>query len=258
MSPRERQSSPVNLTTRLLLGVLAVVAAGLVAPLVLGSFTRDRLLLLAAIEMVCLSTIAIGVLTVAGRLDARRRALWVLSRRDELTGVGNYRALQERLSEEIARHTRRGREFSLILLDLDRFKQVNEEFGHLEGDRLLAAIGKALRKEVRGEDSIFRQGGDEFALIAPETNAEEAEEVAARLRERVRISTAGRVPVSASTGIALFPADGRTPDELLRVADSDLLGRKRDGRANDEYRVFRKADGGPGSIDQMRRSGRRS
>ncbi len=252
MAIAERRGSPAGFTARFLIGVLAVIAMGLLAPLLLGSFNGRQLLFLTAIEVVCVLTIATGVLTVARRLEQRREALWILSRRDELTGVGNYRALRERLTEEIARHARRGREFSLILIDLDRFKQVNEEFGHLEGDRVLAEIGRALREEVREEDSIFRQGGDEFALIAPETNGEEADEVAARLRERVRVSVVGRVPVSAGTGIALFPADGSTPDELLGVADSDLFDTKRGGRGPDEYRVFRRDGERPGSIDEMR------
>ena len=114
---------------------------------------------------------------LARRLRASHEALWALARRDELTGVGNYRSLHERLAEEIARHRRHGREFALVLLDLDGFKAVNERFGHLEGDRLLAEIGGALRNEVRAEDAVFRQGGDEFAVIVPEANAEEAEEV---------------------------------------------------------------------------------
>lgn len=251
-----RPGSSASLTARFLAGVLAVVAAGLAAPLVIGSFTGTQLVVLAVLELICLAMIVGGVMSVARRFEARRRALWVLSRRDELTGVGNYRALQERLAEEIARHTRHEREFSVILLDLDRFKQVNEEFGHLEGDRLLAQIGRALREEIRGEDSIFRQGGDEFALIAPETNGEEAEEVAARIRDRVRLSVAGGVPISGGTGIAHFPADGRTSDELLRVADEDLLARKRDARTVTEYDIFRPDGDTPGSLNRMAGPGR--
>jgi diguanylate cyclase (GGDEF)-like protein len=102
--------------------------------------------------------------------------------------------------------------------------------GHLEGDRLLAEIGAALNHEVRGEDSVFRQGGDEFAVIAPETNGEEAVDVAARLRATVRECGSDAVPVTAGTGFAIFPADGRSVDALLSHADRDLLGAKRNGR----------------------------
>jgi diguanylate cyclase (GGDEF)-like protein len=186
------------------------------------------------VEAACLTVVAAGILLLARRLRASYRALWALARRDELTGVGNYRSLHERLGEEIARHRRHSREFALILLDLDGFKEVNERFGHLEGDRLLAEIGVALGDELRAEDSVFRQGGDEFAVIVPEAHAEEAEEVAGRLRARVRrrgFGTDTTRPVSAATGFAMFPADGASIDELLGFADGDLFAAKRERRA---------------------------
>jgi diguanylate cyclase (GGDEF)-like protein len=212
---------------------LAAIAAGLLLPLVLGSFSDRQTLFLAVVEAGCLAVIAAGILILARRLRASHDALWALARRDELTGVGNYRSLHERLVEEIARHRRHSREFALVLLDLDGFKAINERYGHLAGDRLLAEIGLALSDEVRAEDSVFRQGGDEFAVIVPEAHAEEAEEVAARLRARVGCRGFGSDddrPVSAATGYAMFPADGATVDELLALADSDLFAAKRAGR----------------------------
>jgi len=216
----------------LVAGVVAIVA-GLLLPLVLGSFSGGQTAILAGFEAVCLAVVAAGILLLARRLRASHQALWALARRDELTGVGNYRSLHERLAEEIARHQRRSREFALVLLDLDGFKAINESFGHLEGDRLLAEIGVALRDAVRAEDSVFRQGGDEFAAIVPEANAEEAEEVAARLRARVAQRGLGHDesrPVSATTGFAMFPADGSTPEALLGFADRDLFAAKRERR----------------------------
>jgi diguanylate cyclase (GGDEF)-like protein len=218
----------------LLVAGLLVIGAGLLLPVALGSFSQRQTFLLAVVEALCLAVIAAGVLLLARRLRASHEALWALARRDELTGVGNYRSLHERLAEEIARHRRHSREFALVLLDLDGFKAVNERFGHLEGDRLLAEIGAALSDEVRAEDSVFRQGGDEFAVIAPETNAEEAEEVGARLRSRVSRRGFGSDdarPVSAATGFAMFPADGSTVDDLLGFADMDLFAAKRHRRA---------------------------
>jgi diguanylate cyclase (GGDEF)-like protein len=217
-----------------LVAALVAIAVGLLLPAVLGSFSHSQMLILAGVEAACLVVVAVGVLLLARRLQASHRALWALARRDELTGVGNYRSLHERLAEEIARHRRHSREFALILLDLDGFKAVNERFGHLEGDRLLAEIGVALSDEVRAEDSVFRQGGDEFAVIVPEAHAEEAEEVAARLRARVRhrgFGTDASRPVSAATGFAMFPADGVGVDELLGFADGDLFSAKRQRRA---------------------------
>lgn len=216
-----------------LLAALFTIALGLLAPLIFGGFSRRQELVLALAEAACLGAVGVGVVILVRRLRTSHEALWALARRDELTGVGNYRALHERLAAEIARHQRHGREFALVLLDLDGFKEINERFGHLEGDRLLAEIGSSLRKEVRGGDSVFRQGGDEFAVIVPEVNAEEAGEVAKRLRGRVSRRGFGSDemrPVSASTGFAMFPSDGRTVDELLSVADQDLLAAKRDAR----------------------------
>lgn len=223
------------LGARYLLGALFAIALGLLAPLLIGSFSKRQALILALAEAACLVAVAIGIVILVRRLRASHEALWTLARRDELTGVGNYRALHERLAAEIARHERHRREFALVLLDLDGFKEVNERHGHLEGDRLLAEIGSSLGKEVRGEDSVFRQGGDEFAVIVPEVNAEEAGEVARRLRGRVSQRGFGSDemrPVSAATGFAMYPADGRTVDELLGVADNDLFAAKHDIRTN--------------------------
>lgn len=220
-----------------LLAALFAIALGLLAPLVFGDYSRTQETILAIAEAACLAAVGVGIVLLVRRLRSSHEALWAQARRDELTGVGNYRALHEQLAAEIARHTRHGREFALILLDLDGFKQVNERFGHLEGDRLLAEIGGSLRKEVRAEDSVFRQGGDEFAVIVPEVNAEEAGEVGKRLRARIAQRGFGSDelrPLSAATGFAMFPSDGRSVDDLLGVADADLFaakpGERRSGR----------------------------
>jgi diguanylate cyclase (GGDEF)-like protein len=224
------------LSPALMLAAVLTICIGLLAPLLLGSFSQSQALILALVEAGCLVAVAAGILLLFRRLQVSHQALWSLARRDELTGVGNYRALQERLGEEIARHRRHSREFALVLLDLDGFKEVNERFGHLEGDRLLSEIGAALRHEVRAEDSVFRQGGDEFAVIVPEANAEEAVEVAARLRHRVRHRGFGsdeERQVSAATGFAMYPVDGNTPEDLLGFADMDLFASKRDAKGGE-------------------------
>jgi diguanylate cyclase (GGDEF)-like protein len=230
-SPDDQRLVPLG--AAYLLAALFAIALGLLAPLVFGGFSRREEVILALAEAACLAAVGIGIVLLVRRLRASHEALWALARRDELTGVGNYRSLHERLAGEIARHQRHGREFALVLLDLNGFKEVNERHGHLEGDRLLAEIGSSLRKEVRGEDSVFRQGGDEFAVIVPEVNAEEAGEVAKRLRGRVSERGFGSDemrPLTATTGFAMFPADGRTVDELLSVADADLFSAKPDER----------------------------
>jgi diguanylate cyclase (GGDEF)-like protein len=234
--PEDHSHDPAGrpIGAAVLIGGLVAIAAGLLLPVVLGSFSQRQTMVLAVVEAICLAVVAAGVLLLARRLRASHRALWALARRDELTGVGNYRSLHERLAEEIARHRRHSREFALVLLDLDGFKAINERFGHLEGDRLLTEIGAALSDEVRAEDSVFRQGGDEFAAIVPEANAEEAEEVAARLRGRISRRGFGsdrERPVTAASGFAMFPADGAGVDDLLGFADMDLFAAKRARRA---------------------------
>ena len=233
-SPFPRPDRERSIGAGFLIAGLVAIAAGLLLPFTVGSFSSRQTLVLAVVEVICVIVVAAGVVLMARRLRASYDALWALARRDELTGVGNYRSLHERLAEEIARHRRHGREFALVLLDLDGFKAVNERLGHLEGDRLLAEIGLALSDEVRAEDSVFRQGGDEFAVIVPEANAEEAEEVAARLRARIArrgLGTDELWPVSAATGFAMFPVDGSSVDGLLGFADQDLFAAKHQRRS---------------------------
>jgi diguanylate cyclase (GGDEF)-like protein len=176
----------------------------------------------------------IFVTVVAGRLTAglhtSREAYRRLSVVDGLTGVGNYRALMTRLHHETGRHARRSREFALLTLDLDQFKVINETNGHLVGDALLAIVGSLLDVKVRNEDGVYRQGGDEFSVIAPETGREEAEMLSRRIERALRGIRSGDVRVSASIGTAVFPHDGSDPAELLDAADLDLRSRKAEPR----------------------------
>jgi diguanylate cyclase (GGDEF)-like protein len=168
---------------------------------------------------------------VISRLTARLRehgeTYRLLSSQDPLTGVGNYRALQERLWQETARHSRREREFTLIVLDLDGFKAVNETEGHLVGDLVLAVVGSMLGLKVRAEDTVFRQGGDEFSVLAPETNRQQALKLGERLEDGLSGITAGSLSLTATVATAVFPHDGAEPGQLMASADAALLERKR-------------------------------
>jgi diguanylate cyclase (GGDEF)-like protein len=168
---------------------------------------------------------------VVGRLthnlEQSREAYRRLSSEDALTGVGNYRSLIERLRHETARHQRRGREFAILTLDLNDFKTVNETQGHLVGDMLLAIVGSMIDLKVRTEDAVFRQGGDEFSVIAPETGRYQAEQLAHRIEDGLARISSGPVQLSASVGTAIFPHDGTDPGELLDAADAALIYRKR-------------------------------
>lgn len=190
---------------------------------------RTTLWALAVAPGVMFIAIVVGRLTA--NLEASRDAYRRLSSEDGLTGVGNYRSLVERLREETARHQRRGREFALLTLDLDDFKMVNETQGHLVGDLVLAIVGSMIDLKVRTEDQVFRQGGDEFSVIAPETGRQQAELLARRIGESLNRITSGSVRMSATVGCAVFPHDGTTPGGLLDAADSALRSGKRPAAA---------------------------
>jgi diguanylate cyclase (GGDEF)-like protein len=157
-----------------------------------------------------------------------------LADRDPLTGFYNHRFLHERLGEEVVRSQRARRAMSVLMLDLDDFKLVNDTFGHLFGDRVLTWTAELIRSTLRASDVPARYGGDEFAIILPETDADEAriaaERILAAFREQAFVSASrGPVPIGASIGAATFPANGRTATELIAAADLALYRVKRDG-----------------------------
>ncbi len=159
-----------------------------------------------------------------------REMLRVQARTDGLTGLLNRRAYQERFAEELERALLSGRSLSVVLLDLDHFKAINDTRGHTEGDRALQAVGEQLRAAVRADDTVARLGGEEFILIMPGASTEQATEAAERMRGAVAEVAVGDRRLSASAGVATFPADGSTVERLLEVADAALYRAKRGGR----------------------------
>lgn len=161
--------------------------------------------------------------------DARK-----LADRDPLTGFFNHRFLYERLGEEVVRTQRAKRPLSVLMLDLDDFKLVNDTFGHLFGDRVLTWTAELIRSTLRASDIPARYGGDEFAIVLPETNEDEARAAAERIIEAFRDHAfhgeqRGPVPIGASIGVATFPKDARTATDLIAAADRALYRVKRDG-----------------------------
>jgi diguanylate cyclase (GGDEF)-like protein len=205
---------------------LALIAAGSAAPLLdPGTATSDTIR--ALVVSVPILAIAAAVVTrLRERLEAEGEALEALARRDPLTGIGNYRMLYERLDYEIARHARHQRSFAVMLLDLNRFKDVNEELGHLAGDSLLRDVGRALAQAVRDQDTIARQGGDEFSVLAPETTIVEVMALARRLQHALAGIHVGDRSMSASIGWAIYPGDGASAEALLVCADTALRAGK--------------------------------
>jgi diguanylate cyclase (GGDEF)-like protein len=151
------------------------------------------------------------------------QAVQVRARTDGLTGLLNHSTFEEWL----ARAVREGNKFSLIMLDLDDFRDVNNSLGHQAGDDLLRRIASGLVRAGRDSDLVFRYGGDEFAFLLPHTDGQGAQQVAERALQAVR--TTWR-PMSASIGVATFPVDGATPEQVLLAADRACFVAKRAGR----------------------------
>jgi len=149
---------------------------------------------------------------------------------DGLTGVKTHRFLMEALSAEWKRSTRANRPFALVLMDLDRFKFVNDFYGHLEGDVVLQRVGRILEEHCRRSDVVARYGGDEFVILMPETTVESARQLASKLRSWIAADVILRDKnITASFGIAGFPIHGSTPQELIQVADSSMYLSKHQG-----------------------------
>ena len=152
------------------------------------------------------------------------------ARIDELTDLLNRRSLNELMTTEINRHSRYGGVFSLIILDLDNFKAFNDNYGHVAGDKLRKEIGGVLKGTIRSTDQSFRYGGDEFAILLPNTPIDAAIQVADRVRRRVATDVkAGHISITVSLGLANWPADGVAADEILAAADGALYRAKREG-----------------------------
>jgi diguanylate cyclase (GGDEF)-like protein len=170
----------------------------------------------------------------ASMITARRR-IQELAERDGLTGLINMRTFNELLRREHADLARNDRTYSVLMVDMDRLKPVNDTWGHEAGNRAIAAIAGALERSIRGSDVAARYGGDEFVLFLPDADVEQANTIAQRVRNNAfnsQYEAGGRLQRgTVSVGVATFPRDGRNPAELLVVADRRMYRDKELRRA---------------------------
>lgn len=164
-------------------------------------------------------------------LEELSQRLRTMAYRDVLTGLYNHRYFHEQLAHEIDRSTRYGQPLTILLFDMDNFKKINDTYGHIVGDKYLGIVGQIVSRHVRSSDIGARYGGDEFAVILPNTNADEARLTAAKLEEAVANSNSmapgeETIRVGVSIGQATCPDDSRLPGELLEAADRRLYAIK--------------------------------
>ena len=172
---------------------------------------------------------------MAERLETHRNELRELSTHDPLTGLFNRREFEQRLQTERRRAVRYGRPFSLLMLDVDHFKDINDRYGHPCGDEVLTTLADLLRLNVRPMDAVCRYGGEEFAAILPETGRDGALVLAERIRRTVQDSTivldaARQVRATVSIGVATFATDAADGGDVVAAADRALYRAKHGGR----------------------------
>jgi diguanylate cyclase (GGDEF)-like protein len=220
---RESHQAAGHTSRRLIILTVAASAYCAAAPIGLQLAHVTSPLVRAFVLASLLLTIGFGaVVTDQGRVE---RQLRKLAMTDSRTGLMNVREFTSALSLEIARSSRTGRHFAVVLLDLDGLKGINDRWGHRAGDRAILRVANALRVSCRMTDTAARVGGDEFALILPEADGATALELVARMRALL-LSHARTGIVTVSGGAAEYPRDGMTGEALLEAADAALYTEK--------------------------------
>ena len=186
------------------------------------------------ISLTSLILLAYVAMVIAREQRRSRDAAIRLSTVDSLTGLFNRAFFFAALEREIARSTRSGRGFCMLMMDLDELKTVNDQYGHFHGDRLLRGVGSVVRAGVRRLDTPARYGGDEFVVLCPETDPTGAYVLAEKIRQEVAELDLDEpdvtISASLSIGVVAYPDDGRTADELIISADQSMYASKRFGK----------------------------
>jgi len=210
-------------------------------PFAQGSLNESLLLLLAFMcTVVTTGLVLSAVIGDRGRaIEATQRVLQELREqtiRDPLTSLYNRRFLHDYLERELIRAKRERAPLALIMMDLDRFKQINDSAGHQAGDQVLVEVGALLKRHVRGSDIACRYGGEEFAVVLPKTTLESARRRSAEICSAIRRAPDRLLGATASLGVALCPTHATDAEALLRAADRALYEAKRAGR--NQVRIF--------------------
>tara|TARA_Y100000590_G_C15496456_1_gene929851 strand:- start:415 stop:975 length:561 start_codon:yes stop_codon:yes gene_type:complete len=165
----------------------------------------------------------------------KEQNLTVLATTDEITGLYNQRKLSQDLEKAIKHHEIEDETFSIMFIDIDHFKQVNDNYGHVVGSKLLQDIGEVLSLILRASDHIYRYGGDEFVVIMPTVDIETVHDIATRVLEKIKnkkfdIGNGEKYNLSVSIGIAEYPTDAKSALEIIKFADEMMYMSKRSGR----------------------------
>src|SRR2546423_2904985 len=163
-------------------------------------------------------------------LRKKNEELELLSTTDSLTGLSNHRSLMKRLDDEVARFRKDRKGFSVLVGDVDHFKQYNDAFGHPAGDEVLQTIAEIMRDSTRRTDCCARYGGEEFVIVLPDTSAADAMDTAEHIRARVAAKKFSGRKMTLSIGVATFPEDADDAESIIAVADEALYQAKREGR----------------------------
>jgi diguanylate cyclase (GGDEF)-like protein len=190
------------------------------------------------------------ILQVRGQADRLKKVLAQQARTDPLTGLGNRRAFDEALQREVARQRRTRAPLSLLTVDVDHFKQINDTWGHAAGDETLAALGELLPRLVRAGDLVGRIGGEEFGVVMPDCPHPQAVDRADSLRSKVSaISRTWAHPVTVSVGVATLPDSAGTMADLVIAADMALYAAKESGRDRTRAAPVGRLSGPDGRFD---------
>ena len=240
---RQREVATVNVLVCAMAVWFTLEGSG---PFAQGSLNESLLLLLAFLCTVVTTGLVLNAVIADRRraVEATQRLLQELREqtiRDSLTSLYNRRFLEDYLERELIRARRERAPLALIMMDLDRFKRINDSAGHQAGDQVLVQVGALLKRHVRGSDIACRYGGEEFAVVLPKTTLESARRRSAEICSAIRREAELLRGVTASLGVALCPLHATDAEELIRAADHALYDAKKEGR--NQVRIFSGARG---------------